>query len=770
MIATYFRLAAAIILCLCLLAGDCFAAKKIQPAVNVEVLPYLFRTQRTVHLLAKGKCLPMRHANQEHMGAYELGNHRLDDTLSYIIFRPDFAPGTAIRQVNRNIWTFWATRAADLDFDGDDEIAVTYSIGADAWFEIFDVDNEISYKRMLFTCTDHNGNGRFETDFRNITPFDINRDGYAECLMTVFSAFDLYPRAYYCLDWKNDSVLWIQDVTGLPEVPIVTVNGNGATRIVLSVSSMGNAVTTPTMTDRNSYLLCLDDRGTLLWSKIRGGIFSWTWNAPIDCDDDGVMEILSWTKPGPEDDSGRSGGYMQIYELDGTQGRFLQLPEKVLFRSVIAADLNGNGRDEIVVSTSDRMIAVYDGQLNELNRFQTPTEIRFWKCADFLGKGNNQLLAVTDDGITLLLSGSLKLLAQTDVQFDLTHSDFFEADFAKPGQALVLKDQDQQRVHLMYFERQPFLTRGFAFLARNQHTLYASFTVLILALVFTNYHRRKVRRNLGVISNQRDKLEQTGQELEHTLKDLKNAQTKLIQSEKMASLGKLVAGIAHEINSPLAAVTSSNNTATRAISLLRKQISQAKLDEQTEASLMKAVEALENSNLAIDTGAQKVDHIVRKLRSFARLDEAELQKVNLSDCLEETLELLRPQMKQRVIVNKQYGDLPAIPCYPGYLNQVFLNVLMNAVEAVPDRGEITVKAYADNGTAVVQVIDTGVGISSDHLERIFDPGFTTKGRGIGTGMGLAIAYQIVCDHKGEITVDSQIGRGTTVTIRLPLEL
>ncbi|UCG63201.1 MAG: hypothetical protein JSV52_07950 [Candidatus Zixiibacteriota bacterium] len=770
MIAAYSRVLAAVIFYLCLLAGECFAARKVQPAVNVELLPYLFRTQRTVQLLADGECLPMRHANQEHMGAYELGNHRRDDTLSYIIFRPDFNPGAAIRQANRNIWTFWSTKAADLDYDGDDEIAATYAIGAEAWFEIIDVDNEISYKRMLFTCIDHNGNGRFETSFRNINASDINGDGYAECFMSVFSAFDLYPRAFYCLDWKNDSVLWVQDVTGLLEKPVLTVNAAGAPRIVLCVSSMGNAVTADTMTDRNSYLLCLDDRGTLLWSKTRGGIFSWTWALPIDSDDDGVMEILSWTKPGPEDDSGQSGGYMQIYDLNGTPGKSLQLPEKLLFRSVITGDLDGDGRDEVIASTSDRMVTVYDGQLNQLNQYEFPTEIRFWKCADFLGKGNNQLLAVTDDGVTLLLSGSLRLRAQMNAEFDLGHSGFFEADFAKPGKALVLKDQEENRVHLIYFERQPFLTRGFALMARNQSTLYASFAALILALVFTNYHRRKVRRNLGVISSQRDKLEQTGQELEETLKDLKAAQTKLVQSEKMASLGKLVAGIAHEINSPLAAITSSNNTAARAISLLRKQVGLAKLDEQTEAGLMKAVEALENSNLAVDTGAQKVDHIVSKLRSFARLDEAELQKVNLSECLEETLELLRPQLKQRVIVNKEYGELPAIPCYPGYLNQVFLNVLMNAVEAIRERGEITVKAFSENETAVIQVIDTGVGISSDRLDNIFDPGYTTKGHGIGTGLGLSIAYQIVCDHKGQITVDSEVGRGTTVTIRLPIDL
>ncbi|UCD64009.1 MAG: hypothetical protein JSW34_00855 [Candidatus Zixiibacteriota bacterium] len=663
--------------------------------------------------------------------------------------------------------------AADLDGDGNSDIVVAYTDGPDVWLEIITVDDSIAYKRRLLTPNDYNKNGRWDGGITTFVASDLNGDGYAELLMTVFAGFDLYPRGLWCLDWKNDSLLWKQDLPGLPNPAVLARDNRGADLILVSVCSMGNAVSTPTMDDRHSYVLCLNTSGELLWSKAPAGIFSYSWAGAIDTDGDGADEVLTWTNPGVPGDSSlapESGAFLYVFEPDGTPVDSMRFSSGVGVEGVVTGDLDSDGLDEIIISTSDGIVTVCNGQLQALNRYEFPGAIELWRCQEFLGNGKNQLIVSTDDGKTMLLGNSFDVLAQIDGNFDFHQSFLTDVDFAEPGRALLLRDDNKPRMHLLYFEKRPFLSIVGTFLVRNQRTLYGVFAVLVIALIFTNYHRRKIRRNLGVISSQRDKLEQAGNELQNTLDNLKAAQTKLVQSEKMASLGKLVAGIAHEINSPLSGIASSNNTATRMISLLRRQISQAEIEPGVVGDLLKSVEALENINISIADGSDRVDRIVRKLRSFARLDEAELQRVTLADCLDETLELLHPQMKQHVIVNRQYGELPMIPCYPGYLNQVFLNVIMNAIEAIRERGEITIRTYSDDGMAVVQVRDTGIGVESDNLERIFDPGYTTKSRGIGTGMGLAIAYQIVRDHKGEIGIESEAGRGTVVTIKLPLTL
>ncbi len=771
---TVMRTSVILILTTFFLGVESFAVSTVEPVIDKELLSYQFRTHRTITLHdPDGAYQPLRYSDQERLGIYEVANHWKDDSLSFVVFRSDILTGSAINQANRNVWSFMTYHAADLNGDGGEEVIVCYLDDPHVWLEIIDVSGEINYKRLLLTPEDHNQNGRWDGGVHAMATSDLNGDGFAECLITVFSGFDLYPRGLYCLDWKNDSLLWIREFSGLPGHPVLVENSNGAVSILLAQCSMGNAVTTATMDDQHSYVLCIDAAGQLLWSKTLGEIFSWSWVIAIDTDDDGIKEALTWTNPSSVDDSAsvqEQGALLRVYELDGTPGKSLRLPSGVVIRHLILGDLNRDSYDEIIVSSSDRHVTVYDRQLNELNRFLFPAEVELFKCADFLGTGSMQLIVSTVSGKTMLLSNSFDLLAQTDDMFDFRGCFDFMAAFAEPGRALMMRDQNQPLMHALYFEKQPFLTILGNFLIRNKQTLIGLFVALVVALVFTNYHRRKISHNLEIISSQRDKLKQTHNELQKTLDDLKAAQTRLVQSEKMMSLGMLVAGIAHEINSPLGAMSSSNNTAARILSLLRRQLGQAGITPETEVELLKSLEALENANSSVQTGVDKIDRIVSKLRSFARLDEAELQKASVAECLDETLGLLHPRMRKRVLLNKQYDDLPEIPCYPGYLNQVFLNVLINAIEAIPDRGEITIKTYSEESAVIIRISDTGAGIPSEHIQKVFDPGYTTKGVGVGTGMGLAICYQIVQDHKGEISIESEIGSGTTVTIRLPLEL
>ena len=263
-------------------------------------------------------------------------------------------------------------------------------------------------------------------------------------------------------------------------------------------------------------------------------------------------------------------------------------------------------------------------------------------------------------------------------------------------------------------------------------------------------------------------------QLAKTNRELRETQAQLVQSEKMASLGSLVAGIAHEINTPVGAMTSMHDTLMRAIQKLKEHLtSKNKGDKEgfeNDNRLNKLFDVIDESNQVIKSGASRVGEIVRRLRSFARLDEAEIKKVDVHEGLEDTLTLVHHQIKHHIEIVKDYGEVPQMSVYPSRLNQVFLNLLNNARQAIKEKGTITIRTGVEDDQAIIAFSDDGVGIEPENLKKIFDPGFTTKGVGVGTGLGLSICYQIIRDHHGTIDVESTPGKGTTFAIRLPLNL
>jgi len=260
-------------------------------------------------------------------------------------------------------------------------------------------------------------------------------------------------------------------------------------------------------------------------------------------------------------------------------------------------------------------------------------------------------------------------------------------------------------------------------------------------------------------------------ELEEAYKTLSETQTQLIQSEKMASLGMLVAGIAHEINTPIGAVSSMHNTLVRAISKLQDMLkTMCSPDNPNHEKVVKTMKVIDDANRVITSGTERVTEIVKRLRSFARLDQSDLKEADIHEGLEDTLTLVHHEVKHNITINRDYGELPKIACYPGALNQVFMNLLINAKQAIKGKGEITISTRAKGDKVIIQFTDTGEGIPADKVDRIFDPGFTTKGVGVGTGLGLSICYQIIQDHKGDIAVKSKVGEGSTFTITLPVDM
>jgi signal transduction histidine kinase len=230
----------------------------------------------------------------------------------------------------------------------------------------------------------------------------------------------------------------------------------------------------------------------------------------------------------------------------------------------------------------------------------------------------------------------------------------------------------------------------------------------------------------------------------------------------MSALGLLVAGVVHEINTPMGAIHSNNDIMTRAVGKIRRLLGPA--PDKDISRLLKILEEVCRNN---ETATDRITNIVRSLKNFARLDEAERKKVNIHEGIESTLTLIRHQLKNRIRVVKRFGDVPEIECFPNQLNQVFMNVLVNAAQAIRDHGEITVTTCREGDRVKISISDTGSGIAPEHLSKIFDPGFTTKGVGVGTGLGLAICYKIVQDHHGTIETESS-NQGTTFTMSLPL--
>ncbi|UCD64166.1 MAG: CHASE2 domain-containing protein [Candidatus Zixiibacteriota bacterium] len=258
----------------------------------------------------------------------------------------------------------------------------------------------------------------------------------------------------------------------------------------------------------------------------------------------------------------------------------------------------------------------------------------------------------------------------------------------------------------------------------------------------------------------------TALEIEH--QRLKDTQARLIQSEKMASLGMLAAGIAHEVNSPLGGITSMNQTLLSGLGKVRDHCADNARDDDSRQRLERILTMMEQANKTVGDGAARVAEIVNRLKSFAGLDEAEIQEVDINEALDNTLSLVSGRLKQGVEIVKEYGRLPRLSCHAANLNQVFLNLVLNANDPIESVGQITVRTAVEDASIHISISDTGAGIPEENRSKIFDPGFTTKGVKVGTGLGLAICYQIVKEHNGDILVESQKGKGSTFTVVLPL--
>jgi signal transduction histidine kinase len=265
-------------------------------------------------------------------------------------------------------------------------------------------------------------------------------------------------------------------------------------------------------------------------------------------------------------------------------------------------------------------------------------------------------------------------------------------------------------------------------------------------------------------------LTKTNNELESTLNELMVTQSELVQSEKMAALGKLAAGIAHEINNPIGVLKSTADTSARCVSKIEgfKEQTKQPATDGSHASYQEILNTLKNNAQVFLSVSDRIAKTVNNFINFARLDEAEFDKADIHECLDNTLMLIQGEIKSDISIAKEYGELPKIACYPGDLNQVFMNLILNAIQAIKGEGKITIRTFIDNGNVRIQIIDTGIGIPKEQLKSLFDPRFTKDEKRVKAGLGLFTSYTIMHKHNGDIKVESKVGKGSIFTIVMPL--
>lgn len=312
-------------------------------------------------------------------------------------------------------------------------------------------------------------------------------------------------------------------------------------------------------------------------------------------------------------------------------------------------------------------------------------------------------------------------------------------------------------------------TYSFQVIAVDRDLNYSMPATLALTIVPDDRDERIDELERRVLERTQELQEQNGA-LQSALAELRETQNQMIVQEKMAALGNLVAGIAHELNTPLGTVKSAADVSARGLTRIKDLLSSSESLEEVQQGkgLQRVLKALGDNSQATTVAIERLSKIVDSLKTFTHLDRAEYERVDVHEGLDSALTLMEPRFGAGVTVERDYDEVPPLNCYPQELNQVYMSLLQNACQAFDEgTGTVTVRTKAEQGTVALTIADDGRGIPADRLAHIFEPNFASKDGRVAMGMGLSLSYNIVRKHAGTMEIESEEGKGTTVTIRLP---
>ena len=400
-----------------------------------------------------------------------------------------------------------------------------------------------------------------------------------------------------------------------------------------------------------------------------------------------------------------------------------------------------------------------------------------------------KILLSSTDVTNQLVAPLLKYLTNWLVQHILGS----DARMGKEIQALQAGSSQEEAVRIAT----AFMTQSANVLMEALNEMYGKLGDKTLELIQKNQELKAEQEALRVLNEQLEErvkqrtasvqqanlqLLANNEELKQLNEKLESAQTQLLQSEKMASIGQLAAGVAHEINNPVGFVNSNLGTLGKYITSMFNVIAayeaaEAKVGPNTCPEVSQIKKTVDFNYLREDIpsllkesqdGLSRVTRIVQDLKDFSHVDESNWQCASLEQGMDSTLNVVSNEIKYKADVVKEYAGLPDVECMPSQLNQVFMNLLVNAAQAIDKKGTITVRTGKSGDEVWMEVADTGKGIPAENLNRIFDPFFTTKPIGKGTGLGLSLSYGIIQKHHGRFEVKSEVGKGSTFRIWLPV--
>lgn len=360
------------------------------------------------------------------------------------------------------------------------------------------------------------------------------------------------------------------------------------------------------------------------------------------------------------------------------------------------------------------------------------------------------------------------ILAFTFVIFGFLSAFILARQVTQPIEKLVIgvwefsKGNLKYRTKIKTDDEIGILAKAFNYMAEKLDDLYSSM-------------EKKVNERTRELSSKNE-------ELNKAYEELKDAQSLLVHNEKMRSLGELVAGVAHELNNPINFIYGNMSHLKEYSKNLIELISryeeyQASPEEGKLQEIEKYKEEIDYEFLKDDIleliksctdGADRSKQIILDLKNFSRLDQSLIKEIDVNESIESTLNILKNKYKDRINIIREYGELPKLECFAGQMNQVFMNILDNAAQAIEESGDVKIKTRTENENIVIDFEDTGQGIEDSILSQIFDPFFTTKPVGSGSGLGLSITYKIIKSHNGDIKAESEIGKGTKFTVTIPI--